>query len=361
MIKKIWIGLVLFALLSSVSLAQEIKTDAFVGDLKDALTKTSQGISNKMGPFMGFYGGSGNVLHSNVYNGFSLKLGGGLGFAVQPLWVKIINDISQGKEPDLSIFEIDTSGNAGLFSAIPQALVILPLPYDEAYLKLGFSKRAWDIGVRIGYVPDIGRIIEQAGSALPPGISFTTGALHVGGELRYRLFKWFLFQADARLSVDYDSGRLGIRYEFPSQSQTVEFPNPVPGGAPIQGTATFDAAAELLYNWSGLLISPKLVGNVMIPILGGVYGGIGLDFNIGGVKTNMTMDSRATMTVTAAGYTLDKSSASIYIEAPTTKKYRFFDARVMVGARLLFVNIAIEYGVLSKNASLTILPLTLSL
>jgi hypothetical protein len=221
------------------------------------------------------------------------------------------------------------------FETMSKGIALLPFPYDEAYFKIGLPLLPADAGLRIGFVPSMSLDVGS-------GTIISFGQFHIGAEGRYMIYEFLgIIKVDGRVSLDYDTGGIGASY---SHSDLAYINSLVIG--------TNEYKINLNYQWGGVSIGTKIMAGLDIPFIGGPYLGLGVNMNLGGVKTSVTMDDK----VTSGGVT-----ASIpTLTGASEKPYNLIDLRLIVGLQLFFVNMAFEYGLLNKDMAWTIIPISLA-
>jgi hypothetical protein len=142
------------------------------------------------------------------------------------------------------------------------------------------------------------------------------GAFQIGGEFRSALIKLGIFSLDARASLDYNSGKI---------------------------TLGFGDEAGLDVGWSGFSIGLRSFFGFDINWLIGARIGAGINFNLGEANAGFGLDLG------------DLGNVSIESTAP----YYPFNLRVMGGLKLLIIDIYAEYGILSEQFAVTLMPVTL--
>ncbi len=202
------------------------------------------------------------------------------------------------------------------FSSTDALFSSFPIPMTNAYLKLGipsidfFLLKNADVGVRVGFIPTID--LEAMGLPLP----IELGAFQIGGEFRTALIKLGIFSLDARASFDYNSGKI---------------------------TLGFGDEAGLDVGWSGVSIGLRSFFGLDVNWLFGARVGAGINLNLGEANAGFGLDLG------------DLGDVSIESTAP----YYPFNLRLMGGLKLLIIDVFAEYGILSEQFAVTIMPVTL--
>jgi hypothetical protein len=165
------------------------------GSITSIFTSITSNISKNIDANAQFYGSVGNVFVPNVSTYPGIRVGLGIGVNVPGY---IVNIISQ-QDVDFISGLSDTDSNASYFDAIGNGvgvvLGLVPLPYDMIYFKMGLPEsflktpitRYMDIGVRIGFLPDvIGWLLKQGEGTGIDLLSYDAGinAFHIGAEAR---------------------------------------------------------------------------------------------------------------------------------------------------------------------------------
>ena len=91
-----------------------------------------------------------------------------------------------------------------------------------------------------------------------------------------------LLKVDARLSLDYDSGTIKYSYTGTDAAYT--------NGDNVNTVGNNNYTVNFTYQWGGVSIGTKVMGGLNIPILGSLYGGLGLNMNLGSVTTSLGMN-----------------------------------------------------------------------
>ncbi len=196
----------------------------------------------------------------------------------------------------------------------PEALFSsIPVPNTNAYVKVGlpsldfFLLKNSDVGLRVGVIP--GLDLEEMGL-----FPLTLNGFQIGGEFRSALIKKGIFSLDVRGSFDYFSGEVALGLE----------------------------GFGLALDWSGVSIGLRALTGIDVNWLFGLRIGAGMNLNIG--RANFAVTGAEELT----GVSLDSSSA-----------YQPFDLRVMAGVKVLIIDVFAEYGVVSQQLGVTLMPITL--
>jgi len=326
------IGIIAFSLLLASNWLLATLYDDATNELSDVFTKGTRQVNTVMIPHMGFYGASGNIvpITEHPFPGFNVGIGIGLSFDATLL--DLLN------HPEL-LNSGSSSSNAAAFDTISQYLGKVILPFDMVYAKLDIPFLDLDGGVRFGYLPtfDFASLV-----GMPSGSALKVDLLHFGGEARWKFFELpggFL-KLDARLSVDYDQGSMTADQKM---SQSIYASGVVVG--------TNDFTYTLKYSWSGWSIAPKVFADISLFSILDVYAGLGLDWNFGQGTANMSAGGYVNMTV--------GGSTPINLAVQNLANYNPIDIRAVVGVKVFFVNVAAEYGFMSKNFAITLVPLSI--
>ncbi len=318
--------LISFLLLICVGYLYSSDFDTMTNDMSSILTKSAEKISGEMKKHMGFFTGSGNITPVNTsgFPGFKFGFGGGL----------MLNSIffQVAKNPDY--LKATDSKNEGGLSELTKAMSIFSIPYNEVYGKIGIPLLPLDVGLRLGYMPRL----EFGGADAKVGADL----FHFGVEGRYLIFKdpSGIFKVDSRLSVDFDYGNVLLSG---TTTQTA-YANDI-----VIGTNKVTAAMS--YSWGGSSIGLKVIGAIDFLIVS-IFGGIGLNLNIGEVNTKLGIKSDFTPIV--------GSPISYEIAGQSKMPYDIFDMRLLIGAHLLFIDFGYEYGILSGDMAFTLIPITIA-
>lgn len=196
----------------------------------------------------------------------------------------------------------------------PEALFSsIPLPNTNAYIKVGlpsfdfFLLKNADVGLRVGVLP--GLDLEEMGL-----FPLTLNGFQIGGEFRSALIKKGIFSLDVRGSFDYFSGEVVLGLED----------------------------LGLALDWSGVSIGLRALTGIDVNWLFGLRVGAGMNLNIG----------RANFAITG----IEELTGS---PQNTTAAYQPFDLRVMAGVKVLIIDVFAEYGVVSQQLGVTLMPITL--
>jgi hypothetical protein len=294
-----------------------------ISDLDNVISGAVSPISIEMAKHMGYYTGSGNVSPVNTSGDFSMKFGLAAGLNTTDILTKIL------KGEDV-FSNTTTNPMTNYFNLITTTVSIAPLPYDEAYFKLGLPALPMDVGLRIGLIPSTS-ISTGTGST----ISFSQ--FHIGAEGRYVLWSFLdIIKVDGRLSVDYDGGNISYSY---SGSDIAYLANT------NVGTNSYNV--NFAFNWGGVSIGAKVMGGLNIPFLGGPFIGIGLNYNLGSVTSSIAMNDNFTPLI--------GSQISLpQLQGSSQVNYNPFDMRLIVGIRILILDAALEYGILNNDLAWTV-------
>lgn len=325
--KRLVLVLSLLAGISVMGFSDAI-SDQFTNDMTGIFRSVTSNISTEMSKHMGFYTGDGNIYPVNTSGFLGIKFGIGVGVNTTPVLWKIVSD-----PKSVTNLVNSSSSNAGPVSAISSAFSVIPLPYDNIYFKIGLPVIPMDVGVRIGFIPGMGFPDVGGGNAI--GI----GQFHFGIEARYVL--WELpggfVKVDARLSYDNDSGSIGYTN---TQTTSIYSNNIVVGSGSIKNALT--------YNWSGSSIGAKVMAGLNIPVVGSIYGGVGLNMNLGAVTTTFGASG------SISGVTIPAFSVS------NAQPYSAFDMRLIGGFNLLFITAAVEYNIFSQDLAINLIPFSMA-
>ncbi len=302
-----------------------------VGDISSDLATQ---ISTAMAPNFGYYTGSGNVTPVNTSSFLGLKIGVGLGLNLTPNFFSAMNNI-ESAIPGASSDQLADS-----LKSAAGAMAAIPSPYDLLYVKIGVPIIPLDVGLRIGVIPALSFGTSDG--------SVGIGGFHFGVEGRYSIFELpaGLIKVDARVSYDYDGGNINV------SAKTTQ-------DADINGKTIGSNNLTMAWNmgWSGSSIGAKLMGGLNIPLIGGLYLGLGMNINIGQfsteVKTDYDFGPNGTGTsegLTEQKFTVDKTASA---------GYNAFDLRLIGGVQIFFINAAVEYGILNGNYAITFIPFSM--
>jgi|GEM_PF-1536790 len=324
--KKVIIFLILTLSCSSGIFALTIDqlTNLVSSGLNSVLTNALNPISLEMAKHMGFYTGSGNVTPVNTSGDFSINFGLGFGVNFSPIFFEMVS--GQNVLTNASSNPMNNT-----FNNVGTAIGAVPFPYDDAYFKLGLPGLPMDLGLRLGLVPSTS-ISTGTGST----VSF--GEFHIGAESRYLIWNlgdWI--KADWRVSVDYDSGAINYSYSGASLAYT--------NGDNVNSVGTNNYTVSFGYQWGGISIGTKLMAGINIPYFGGPFLGVGLNMNLGSVSSSLSMNN--TFTSSVAGIPGTVIFPTLSGTAPDS--YNLFDIRLIGGFKILFINLAAEYGALDGD------------
>ena len=285
-------------------------------------------ISTVMAEHMGYYTGSGNVSPVDTAGNFQTEFGFGFGLN----FTSVFFDVLAHQNP------LTNSSNnpTDAFNNLGPAFSIIPFPYDDGYFKLGLPDLPMDVGVRFGIVPTISVTVN--------GSSFSYQEIHFGAEARYVLWDFMsLLKVDARLSLDYDGGT--IKYSYTGSD--LEYVN----GDPLD-VGTNNYTVNFTYQWGGVSIGTKVMGGLNIPILGSLYGGLGLNMNLGSVTTSLGMNDSFSPDFANTG--LSGTYPIATLNGSSQVGYNLFDIRTILGLKLFFFDFAWEYGLLNGDSAFSV-------
>lgn len=329
--RRLGIAAVILAFVANWALATPY--DDATNEIAGVFLDGTKQINKTMIPHMAFYGASGNIVPITEHPFPGFNIGIGIGLNLDSALLDIIN------HPEL-LNSGNSSSNSAAFDTISQYLGKIVLPYDMVYAKLDIPFLDLDGGIRFGYLPtfDFAPLI-----GMPSGSTLKVDLLHFGGEARWKFFELpgGLIKLDARVAVDYDQGKI-------SAGQKMSQPVYVSGS--IAGTNDYNYTLD--YSWSGWSIAPKVFAAVSLFSMLEVYGGLGLDFNMGQGIAGMSAVGNVNMTV--------GGSQSINVAVQNTAAYNPMDIRATLGVKIFFANIAAEYGFVSKNIAITVVPFSIS-
>jgi len=293
--KRILTLILLFAFSPLMAGVVDEMSESYLGDV-------AQKICDSMKGHMAFYTGTGNVYQANTSGFPGIKLGMGIGISAP----------FSGFDNISKLFGALSSPD---FTTVTNALSLAPMPYDMVFAKIGIPALPMDVGLRLGYIP-----------AMNFGSYGFKGEFHFGVEARYILFELpaGIIKVDGRLSYDVDNGGLKMN------------------SSGTESGGTYDIGFD--YNWAGSSLGAKIVGGVNIPLIGGVYAGVGANLNFGKVTTKIDA----------------KINSSPVASAEKSANYDLFDLKLIAGGYFAFVSLAAEFGLLSGDMSITFFPFFLT-
>ncbi len=349
--------------------------------------------------------GSGNV-HSMGIRAFpGLNFGLGVGVTLKSLdYTEILGKLSSNIETltssmgDISLESGEVSSD--LFVALANITTSLPTPYFSLYFKMGLPEimpfikdYPIDFGLRLGFIPNAGSLLAS-NSELHTFEIYSEG-FNIGFETRMQLLNVSFFYIDARVSMDFSYRKMSLSYSMSESGSLggdgdsilvdsngdIVYVSSSPTPILISGDNYYSTSImpSMTYSWSGMVFSPRIFAGIDIPIFGGVYFGAGPDINIGNVDMLINMQLSYSTTVENIKYT----GSSLYendvlsdpeylaavedasgtqtgvINANTTitrRAFDLYDLRLITGLQLFFVNISLEYGVVSESFAVTVYP-----
>ncbi|MBI4979736.1 MAG: hypothetical protein HZC28_19820 [Spirochaetes bacterium] len=296
---RIIISFVVSLCISAAVFAQSITN-------QDDLNKIAGDIAGAIKANYGFVTGSGNYYSPGVRQFPGLRIGVGAGVA-----------------GNASLFTVFNNG-LSTTTNILDAFKLLPGVYDMVYGKVGLFDLPLigliDVGGRLGYFP-------KTTFTLPGGYGFTVDNFAFGLEVRRKMLDEFggLLKLDIRASIDVNSGSIALGYSNTVSNVTLTVTNTMA--------------------WTGSSFGVKAVGGISIPFLGTVYAGIGPNINVGSVKD--------TINVNGSGELFGTVMNLPGLNASGTASYDAFDIRALAGVHLFVLDVAVEYGLLSKGICLS--------
>ncbi|MEJ5284490.1 MAG: hypothetical protein WHS77_05505 [Brevinematales bacterium] len=321
--------LVILSLLVFAGYVYSSDFDVMTNDLSGVLKKSAEKISGEMKKHMGFFTGSGNITPVNTsgFPGFKFGLGGGL----------MLNSVFFQVMANPAYLDASDSKNEGGLGDLSKAMAIFPIPYNEVYGKIGIPLLPLDVGLRLGYMPrlEFGDTEAKVGA----------DQFHFGVEGRYLIFKdpTGILKVDSRLSIDFDYGNVllsGTTSQAAYANDTVIGTNKV--------------TATMSYSWGGSSIGLKIIGAADLMFVS-IFGGIGLNLNIGEVNTKLGVKSDFT-----PAPLLPLTSQTYEITGESKMGYDIFDMRLLIGGHLLFIDFGYEYGILSGDMAFTLIPIAIA-
>jgi hypothetical protein len=327
---RIFITAIFFLLYSSALFAEPFADK--INALKYAARGPLKAMAEGFAPVMGFYTGSANMLGVNIASFPSLKIGLGAGGAVN---TALFNNYSIFESMNGLSFS-DSKSISNSSNKLKDILKYMPMPYYTVYGKVGIPVLPADAGIRLSIIPTMN--FSRGDSSL--GI----GAFHLGGEFRYSLLQTpdGGFRVDSRASLDYDSGFVDVKSDV-NQDLII-------GGTNVGNQ---NIKMNMKYGWSGVSIGGKLQAGMYNKSVGGLYAGAGINLNLGGTKASMDSDVIATPNV--IGIVAQHAN----ITGEFTQGYDPFELRVYAGGQLFFMQLAVEYGILSGFMAATFYPVAL--
>ncbi|OHD57369.1 MAG: hypothetical protein A2Y33_07755 [Spirochaetes bacterium GWF1_51_8] len=326
----------------------ETNAQSFMDYMQGTYQEIATALSTPMAPTMTIYNSAGSVYPSDVRDFLGIKIGIGVGVVASPSLSKYI---LSGLQTDYMPATASGNSNSSIYSSMVGAFSLVPMPYTMLYAKLGMIKLPilpqFDLGVRIGYLPDVGPMLgyTENNPANTNNIIAKTGAFHIGAEARSKIIDAGIFQIGLNLSVDFDSGGIEFSQYF---IQPLEVP--VPGGSGFNQTIDTKYTTGINFGWMGTSVGGKLIASLNIPILS-LYAGVGVNFNVGSVTSKMYTKGEM-IVVTETEF--------FNVEGVSTIPYYFTEIRVLAGFQLLIINAALEYSVNTGAIAVTIHPITLT-
>ncbi|NPV37890.1 hypothetical protein BREVNS_0178 [Brevinematales bacterium NS] len=307
--------------------------DDMTNDLKKVLDDGSKQVAASLAKNVGYYTGSGNVTPANASGFLGLKVGLGAGTALPGyLWPVIFSGNTSSLTGEM------TSKNAAGFEAMAKVVGLLPLSYDMLYAKIGLPVIPMDVGLRLGFFPEL-----QFGTA---DNYVKLGFFHFGAEARYKITGINLVfaksQIEARVSYDYDGGVIGASQKM----ATVAYADTT-----VIGTNEMTMAME--NRWGGSSLGLKVVGGLSVMMFD-IYGGVGVNFNFGEVNTALTSKVSFTDTTGSLG------NQSVELKGEGKASYDLFNMRLMLGTHFFVSDIALEWNPLNNALAVTIVPISLA-
>ncbi|MFN4216680.1 MAG: hypothetical protein ACK4HQ_04700 [Brevinematales bacterium] len=307
--------------------------DDMTNDLKKILDDGSKTVAASLAKNVGYYTGSGNVTPANASSFLGLKVGVGVGTVLPGyLWPMLLSQNTSALVGEM------TSKNAVGFEAMAKVIGLLPLTYDMIYTKIGLPVIPMDVGLRLGFFPEL-----QFGTAED---YVKIGFFHFGAEARYKITGLNLVfaksQVEARVSYDYDDGVIGASQKI----TTVAYAD-----ANVIGTNEMTMRME--NRWSGSSIGVKVIGGLSVMMFE-VYGGAGVNFNFGDVKTDLTSKLKFIDTTGSLG------NQEVELKGKGNAPYDAFDMRLLVGVHFFVSDVALEWNPLNNALAIAFVPVSLS-
>jgi hypothetical protein len=322
----------------------DTNADNLVGYMQGTYQEIAVALSTPMAPTMTIYNSAGSVYTADTRDFLGIKIGVGIGVVASPA---LTGYLLSGLKTDYLPASASGNSNASAYSTMVGMFSLIPMPYDTIYFKIGMIKLPilpqFDVGVRVGFLPDVGGLLGY-GENNPSGMVLKTGGFHFGAEVRAKMIDAGVFQIGLNVGIDFDNG--GIEF---SQSITQPLSVPVPGG--FTQTITSKYTTGINFGWMGTSIGGKLIAALNIPVFS-LYAGVGINFNIGSVSTKMY--------TTGSMEVVTSYSEFFNVEGVSTIPYYFTEIRAIAGFQLLIINAAVEYSINTGAVALTIHPLTLT-
>lgn len=319
----------ILSILSTISYAATV--DDLTNEISDRVFgPVAKVISEELSRHMGFYTGAGDMITSLPSPFPGLELGAGLGFNMSYVFRLAL----QGDKTALT--KAGSNKNSAAANRLSGAVALFPFPYDMLYGKMGLPGTPLDIGIRVGYIPLPMQTTDD-------GVSYYAHAFHLGAEGRY-LFMQFLngwIKLDGRVSLDYNGGALGLSYSNETQAFITNT---------LVGTNIASMGMDIA--WNGLSLGGKVIASINIPVVGGVYSGLGVNVNLGQVSTRLFMIGTF-RDLTASEFTLNFGQT-------VPDGYNLLDLRILFGFQLFFVSASLEYGILNRDLAINLYPLALA-
>ena len=243
------------------------------------------------------------VDHATAFRIFSLSLGAGAG-------ISGLGDLVSLKHPSTISTHIE-NGTAPRFGVAPEASALLGIHLGAFHLP---KYKYFDFN-RVEVYVNIFRLRLGGGSK-----SWAVGASNYGAHAKYQillgralaphgLVRWHGLNVITGLSYTGQSLQFHTNLASSTQSQTMTYQ-----GQQLTTTATYSGSAQLRANMSNFTIPLEAATSLELVRVLTVYGGAGLDFNIG--RASLGATATAPVNVSVAG---PQGGAGTVVSRPTPR------------------------------------------
>ncbi len=323
----------------------------FEKGFEDMFRDVNKAVSEAFSGKYHFYTTVGSAIPVNTRSFLGLKAGIGLGVMLSPDTLAMISEAQNG--------DFFTEGESddpaeGFANEMTVLFSSIPMPYTTAYFKVGvpeilpYPLKYWDIGVRIGILPNIGGFIQNIAGEEMGGVKLHTYGFKFGVDARTLLVghSKSILKVEGRVNVDWDNGGIGFNYHSTE-------PFYLGGDDDYFATdASFDYNMGFKLDWHGFAFGFGAAAGIDLPLLK-VYAGLNINFIAG---------SMATTTYVKGDFNFADSAIELVdLSVTESVPYTPVDLKGFIGIQLLFMNFAAEYSFTSGVYAFTFYPLVLPL
>ena len=245
--------------------------------------------------------------------------------------------------------------NQNDYESLSKALEILPIPHINAYFQVNLGPIPLALTLRGG----ISLGFKEVYGAFVNDVEIESLGWNIGGSLKAYLFRTKYFFGDIRADLNYDEGNLNLN----ARDRYIYIPLRLGFLGGTDTGVVFNGNAFLQSKWKTFSLSPKLVfGFKMqdkVPVIQylAAYFSVGADIIFGSLES--------TIGINGIGSYANIVNNSIKVDdlyIPNTSlesSYKFYDMRIGFYFDIFYQSFAIEYGIFTKQFSVSFIPINI--